>query len=974
MENETIAQSLNRFLEYWKNLKGDEKGESQLFLDHLFRAFGHGGVHEVGATLEDRIKKKNKTNFADLHWHGRVLVEMKKRGSDLARHYDQAFDYWKHLVPNKPKYVVLCNFDEFYIYNFDVQVYDPIDTLKTKDLPSRYTSLNFLFPENKTPLFRNNLVEVTKDAACKAAKVYNSLVLRGYDKGDSQRFILQCIFCMFAEDFELLPAGLFSEIVEDSLVQSAGYGLIISLFNQMNSKKGALEGKFKNVPYFNGGLFSSIPPVNLNKEELELLKEAALEDWSKVKPEIFGTLFQSSMGADERHAYGAHFTSEADIYKIVLPTIVNPWRERIDSANTLKALLSLKSDISKYNVLDPSCGSGNFLYVAYRELKKIESLIVDKIYEKFGEKAIRKVGLSRVSTRQFWGIDNNSFAVELAKVTLLLAKEISVIDQNSHFKKHVPLPDLFEKTLPLDNVDENIVCADALFQEWPKADAIIGNPPYQSKNKMLQEYGRTYLNKLRRTYPEIPGRADYCVYWFRKAHDMLESGGRAGLVGTNTIRQNYSREGGLDYIVNDFGVITDAVGSQVWSGDAVVHVSIVNWTKGKWEQKCVLMNQIGDSIDSPWESFSMDAIPSSLTADIDTTNAASLKINNLIKKCFQGQTHGHKGFLIESVMISDFVTNGHLSDVAHPYMTASDMLTTYPPCPKRYAIDFADFDIIEASKYKKEFRIIREIVLPDIEKKATEEKVESGSDTGPRQNHLNHWWKFWRPRCDMIEAISQKDRYIVCGRVTKRPIFNFVKSSIHPNDALMVFAFDDDYSFGIIQSSCHWLWFTNRCSTLKSDFRYTSESVFSSFPWPQNVTSSNIISIADASLKLRSVRKSLMDKRKCSLRELYQVSELPGKNSLKDAHATLDRAVIEAYQFNPKRDILSQLLELNLKLAVAETSGTEVVGPGIPCSFTDTSSIIYGLLCCAKSWPRIISTYGGRIYFSDRTTCSKWYP
>ncbi|BDQ36840.1 hypothetical protein SYK_12000 [Pseudodesulfovibrio nedwellii] len=226
MTEDTMQERLQGFIEFWKTLKGYEKGEAQLFLDHLFRALGHeDGVHSAGASFEDQIKKKKSTKFADLHWPGRVLIEMKKRKSDLAKHYDQAFDYWTHLTPNRPQYVILCNFDEFYVYDFNLQVEEPVDKLKTEDILARFTSLNFLLPGNKTPIFANNLIEVTRIAAQKATDVYKSIVNRGYDQADSQRFILQCVFCMFAEDFELLPTGLFTEIVEDSISQDAGYSL-----------------------------------------------------------------------------------------------------------------------------------------------------------------------------------------------------------------------------------------------------------------------------------------------------------------------------------------------------------------------------------------------------------------------------------------------------------------------------------------------------------------------------------------------------------------------------------------------------------------------------------------------------------------------------------------------------------------------------------------------------------------------------
>nr|WP_244982217.1 DNA methyltransferase [Corallococcus exercitus] len=248
------------------------------------------------------------------------------------------------------------------------------------------------------------------------------------------------------------------------------------------------------------------------------------------------------MDADARHAYGAHFTSEQDILKVVRPTIVNPWRERIEKAETLKELLDAKRDLGRYRVLDPACGSGNFLYVAFRELKRLETDVLLSIRSSYKGKTAKSVLQGSVSVTQFFGFDVLPFATELAKVTLMLAKELAL-------KEARPLLDDGQGTfdldtgLPLENLDSNIVCADALLTDWPKVDAIIGNPPYQSKNKAQEELGRDYMGLLDEKF-QIPGRADFCVYFFRKAHDEMLPGTRAGLVGTNTIRQNYSRIGG----------------------------------------------------------------------------------------------------------------------------------------------------------------------------------------------------------------------------------------------------------------------------------------------------------------------------------------------------------------------------------------------------------------------------------------------
>lgn len=363
--------NINRFIEYVRTLKGDEKGEAQVFCDRLFQAFGHAGYKEAGAELEFRVKAKGKTTkFADLLWRPRLLLEMKKRGEKLEKHYQQAFEYWLELVPQRPKYVVLCNFDEFWIYDFDLQLREPVDRVNLEELPHRFTALNFLFPENRKPLFNNNQIDVTRTAADKVALVFNRLVERGEKVETAQRFILQCVVALFTEDIDLLPRGLFTEFLGDcQMNRVSSYDLIGGLFRQMGSDRPApKDSRYRDVSYFNGGIFSVVEPIALTRSEIDLLLEAAKERWSKVEPAIFGALFESSMGKEERHALGAHYTSEADIQKVVLPTIIRPWRERIEAANTLKNLLALRQELLDFKVLDPACGSGNFLYVIFSML------------------------------------------------------------------------------------------------------------------------------------------------------------------------------------------------------------------------------------------------------------------------------------------------------------------------------------------------------------------------------------------------------------------------------------------------------------------------------------------------------------------------------------------------------------------------------------------------------------------------------
>ncbi|BAU66857.1 DNA modification methyltransferase related protein [Stanieria sp. NIES-3757] len=906
----SLQEFVNFRLQY---ITGEERKQAQIFLERFFQAFGHQGSFEAGAEYEVAIQKasrKGKTGFADLVWKPRVLIEMKKQGENLGKHYRQAFDYWTRLVPQRPKYVILCNFDEFWIFNFDLQLDDPVDIVPLNHLPERAGAFGFMELEEKTPVFRNNQVEVTEKAARKMGELCEILKHRGKKEGfdtlAAQRLILQCVLAMFAEDRGLLPRDLFVSCIQDCLNGKSSYDVLGGLFREMNQPGITPAGRYKGVDYFNGGLFASIHPIELTKEELNYLEAAAKEDWHKIRPAIFGNIFEGTANQKERHAFGMHYTSEADIMKIVRPTITRYWEEKIESANTIKELNTLQLELQDYKVLDPACGSGNFLYLAYQELKQIESSLLTKISSlRKSDTLKQQVQIGLVTPQQFYGMDINPFAVELAKVTLTIAKKVAIDKLN-----------LTERDLPLDSLDSNIVCADALFTPWVKANAIIGNPPFLGGKILRQELGNEYTEKVYKEFKEVKGQPDFCTLWFRKAHDNLDENGRVGFVGTNSITQNVSRTASLDYIVNNGGYIHEAISSQVWSGEANVHVSIVNWSKQKPEKLFL-------------DDLSVKRISTSLKNETSVHSAKQLKANKNFS--FESCALAGKGFIISEAEAKEWINKDSKNqDVLKPMLDGKSLIDLH--LKKDWVIDFNDMSLEEACDYKLPFQRVQEKVKPE-------------RDLNRRKARKMNWWKYGEKRPAMRKALTGLSCYFAIPKVAKYIIFSPVDVSILPCEANMVIASDDYYILGILNSNVHQLWVKAQSSTLKGDTRYTNTTCFETFPFPQYSyldgsdrndfgkgerrfapTGTIIEQIRNKTIELHQYRTEQMENKQWGITQLYNKFFHEPASKLYQLHQQLDALVMQAYGFKADDNILEKLLELNLELAVKEQRGEKVIG------------------------------------------------
>lgn len=887
-------ESLAKFVSFCQqHITGQERKEAQTFLDHFFRAFGHEGALEAGASYEEAIKKGSKqgrTGFADLVWKPRVLIEMKKRGEDLSKHYSQAFDYWTRLVPNRPKYVILCNFDEFWIFDFDIQLDTPVDKIALEQLPERAGALVFMELGEKTPVFQNNHVEVTIRAARRMGELLLELEKRGIEKLTAQRFILQCVLAMFAEDRQLLPRDMFVSCVQDCMKGASSYDILGGLFREMNLPGKTPAGRYQGVDYFNGGLFSQIHGIELTLEELNFLDVSAREDWSKVRPAIFGNLFEGSQYENERRAKGIHYTSEVDIMKIVRPTISRYWEERIEAANTIGELFTLQIELQSYRVLDPACGSGSFVYIAYQELKRIEILLLDKIQQRRkSEQKKMQMQMGLVTPLQFYGMDTNPFAVELARVTLMIARKIA-IDNLS----------LTEPALPLDSLDNNIVCQDALFSEWVKADAIIGNPPFLGGKHIRISLNDEYIDRIFHHFPKVKDSVDFCAYWFRLAHDKIDNKGRVGLVATNSISQGKSRVAALDYITQNGGYIHEAVSTQPWSGEAMVHVSIVNWCKQKPETY-YLDNQIVSQINS------------SLKSSIDVSQAVRLQAN--LNKCFQGVIPVGEGFIVTEKQVTDWIkADAKNQEVLKLFSMGANLAQNPHGKPERWIIDFNDMSIEEASDYQLPFEQVKVTVKP--------KRADNRRDV----TRIN-WWKYGEKRPAMRKAISLLSFYFTVPRVSKWAIFIPAPLNWLPGDKSVVVSSDDFYVFGILSSKVHRDWMHAQKSTLEDRTAYTHNTCFETFPFPQTPDAKLVNQIRAKAEELHQYRTEQMELKQWGITTLYNKFFHELTSQLYKLHSQLDKLVMEAYEFNRKDDILEKLLTLNKELAEKEKQGIKIIVP-----------------------------------------------
>lgn len=890
LSDEEIRRRLTAFAARWSVYDRGERSEAQTFVNDLFACYGTQRIDVA------RFEEPQAGRFLDVIWPRVCIIEMKapSEANRLDRHRAQALDYWQNSADDAagipaPKYVVICAFRRLEVWEPGGYPGQPRVVLDLVDLPEHYDALLFLV--GREPMFVGGHVAVTQQAVGHVTDLYQHLKERRAEGPDVLRdFVLQCVWCLFAEDLGQLPAHLFTRIVEDLLEhpERSSADDVGQLFVWLNdpSPERPTHGLYQGVPYADGGLFESPTRVHLQPDELHLLRQASSFNWRAVEPAIFGALLEGGVGRDQQHDLGAHYTHEADIQKVIRPTVVDPWRERIENITTHAEAIQTQNALNNYVVLDPACGSGNFLYVAYREIRRLERRLAHRERELRRSAGLREQqSLLFFSLRNIRGIEIDSFGVSLARVTLWMAHKLAVDEL-----------EIDEATLPLVDLS-GIRRGDALRMDWPRADAIVGNPPFHGSQMLRRVLGDDYVEWLRREFDV--GVKDYCVYWFRKAHDHLADDDRAGLVGTNSISQNRARGASLDYITDDGGVITSAVSKQPWPGDAVVNVSIVNWIK---------------SPAVPPTRFVLDgeevaSISPSLRGD-GAQPATTLPAN--LGRSFQGPIPVGTGFVLDPSEAAQLLSHHPYRDVVRPYLIGDDVAGDPDQAPRRFIIDFNTLPLEDAMAFPAALDIVRQRVKPERDQ---------NRDRGFR----TYWWRFGRPRPAMRAAIASLNRYIAGIRIGKRIHFAWAEPWTCPSDLVNVFAFDDDYAMGVLSSTIHHEWARDQSSTLRVDIRYTPTSAFETFPWPAPTTRDQRAAIGEASRVVIERRSAICTQNAIGLTTLYNQVDEGAWSDLRQLHRRLDEAVAVAYGWSAvdaHDDAFTnnELLELNRAIAAGEVA------------------------------------------------------
>jgi len=941
------------FIAKWRASDLKERSASQEHFIDLCRMLGEPTPAEADPTggrysFEKGARKDGGGDgWADVWKRHHFAWEYKGRHANLDRAFRQLRQY--ALALENPPLLIVSDMVRFRIHTNWTNAVSRVHEFALEELaePAARNKLKWAMsdPDRLRPdMTRQTL---TAKAAATFAELAQSLRDKGHDPEAVAHFVNRLVFCMFAEDAGLLPDDMFTKMLRHSRRSPSEFeDMARSLFAAMST--GGRVG-FEAVPWFNGGLFDDDATLPMDREQIDIAYRAAGLDWSEIDPSILGTLFERGLDPDKRSQFGAHYTDREKIMRIVEPVVERPllaeWavakariQEVLDDADAASnrgvttrrrrrardLYVAFLERLRSFTVLDPACGSGNFLYLALLALKDLEHRVTLE-----AEAMGLQRELPRIDPGNVRGIEINPYAAELARVSVWIGQTQWMLRNGFGTSKPI--------LSPLDNIDcrDAILSPDGKEPDWPRADVVIGNPPFLGGKLLIRGLGEEYVARLFDTYRgRVPHEADLVTYWFAKAAALIARGhsNRVGLVATNSIRGGANRRALA--AATDGRVIYDAWSDEPWIIDgAAVRVSLV----------CFAAEDADHTPDPTLDGEPADAIHTDLTArrgskGVDLTGAKRLAQNFGV--AFMGDTKSGS-FDVPGDLAAEWLRlpanpNGRPNaDVLKPWANGMDV--TRRPAGK-WIVDFGwRMSEPEAALFEEPFRHVQARVYPKRQSHRTE-------------SCRVHWYRHERPRPNMWKRVTGLSRYIATPRVAKHRLFVWFDARVCPDSALIAIARDDDAMFGILHSRFHEAWSLRLGTSLGkgNDPRYTPTTTFETFPFPDGLSpdipagdqrhNPHAVAIARAARHLVELRQrwlcppewvdwtevhpdfprhpiprdddAAIELKSRTLTKLYNA----GPQWLNRAHSELDAAVAAAYGWDPDTsadEALRLLLSLN---------------------------------------------------------------
>ncbi len=913
----------DRALSFSKEWEGtsNEDADAKPFLHEFFNVFGIS--RKRVANFEHRVKKlDDKEGYIDLLWKGNILIEMKSRGKNLDKAYQQAKDYLHGLKEHElPRYILISDFNYFKLYDLED---DELHEFKLNELVNNVQHFAYLIGYQKRTYKEQDPANIK--AAELMGKLHDNLKDIGYEGHPLEVYLVRILFCLFADDTTIFNKNQFQEFIEQRTNEDGSdlASRLQELFQVLNTpydkRYKNLDEQLADFPYVNGKLFDEILPMaSFDSKMRKALLECNYIDWSKISPAIFGSMFQSVMNPKERRNLGAHYTSESNILKLIKPLFLdNLWKEFETIKGNKNKLPEFHKRLSTLKFLDPACGCGNFLVITYRELRLLELEILRNLY-KHGQQVLDIGSIIWLDVDQFYGIEYEEFPSRIAEVAMwLIDHQMNMMISNEFGQYFTRLPlkkaaiiinndalqtDWQSLLNPVNTIDiitkhANIYLVNEPVNEYKsinvqtetyeihkggkpeqnteiKFDYILGNPPFIGSKMMTQ----TQRDSVVKEFENIQGAGvlDYVTAWYVKAAKYIQSTKtKVAFVSTNSIVQGEQTSILWGQMLNKYNIkIHFAHRTFKWSneakGNAAVYCVIIGFANFDTNNKLIF--EYEDIKGVAHEIKAKNINPYLVDAKDILINKRSNPLCNVPEMC-AGNVSYDSGYLIFSEKEKDEFILKETNSVKwfKKLIGGKELINN----DIRYCLWLKDITPNELSQMK----LVMEKV--SLVKKARLAAKDRGTHKLAERSHQFRDLNNPELYIAIPKTSSENRRYI--------PICWFSAEFI-PSDSIRFIETNKLYNFGIITSIMHMAWVKYICGRLKSDFRYSKDIVYNNFPWPENPTENQIKAIEEKAQKVLDVRLLFPD---TSLAVLYDSLTMPP--ALVKAHNELDKAVDLAYR------------------------------------------------------------------------------